>query len=395
METRPELSEFDPAMAKAECAIPQHRIAEDAHASRKPGLTVITGSALTLGYPAADGAPDAWTKAVAQLARWLDMTIEQEPQRAASGLRHVKAWAAAARSAAPAPAAPMFAPWLRWSPVGLQQPGAAALPRASWVGSYLHDYGTGIASRSSAIDIQLLSPLPAACTPEDGDGALLPCPAVLQAMIEAARREGRETIAIVTDARRRNAMIRQMLLLDRSIVRDAPGIEIMTIEDTLCELVRHPARWDAIVVLPDLRSLVFALLAEVTGNKTPWPMVWHHRAAVMIASETLHDCASSLPLDAPLLIATLALAAEQAGFSLAAQRLAQGAARLRDRGIVTQGRGSAAPYVTEVSDADFIDQLCRSTERAQRALPRWRALTAEVRPLAQRRPTRLRVVASN
>lgn len=395
METRPELSEFDPVASKAERAIPQHGTAEDAPASRKPGLTVIAGSALTLGYPAADGAPEAWTSAIAQLARWLDLTIEQVPQRPVSGLRHVTAWAAAARSVAPAPTALTFAPWLAWSPVSLQQPGTAALPRATWVGSYLHDQGTGKPNRSSAIDIQLLSPLPAACTPEDADGALLPRPDVLQAMIEAARREGRDKIAIVTDARRRNAMIRQMLLLDRSVARDAPGIEIMTIEETLCDLVRHPAGWDAIVVLPDLRSLVFALLAEVTGNKNPWPMVWHHRAATMISSETLNDPATSMPLDAPLLIATLALAAEQAGFSLAAQRLAQGSARLWDRGIVTPRRGTAAPYVTEVSDAEFIDQVCRGAERAQRTLPRWRALAAEVHPLGQRRPARLRVVASN
>lgn len=396
METRPELSEFDAAPAEAANATPGDAMAADASPARpRPGLTVIAGATLTLGYPAANGAPDAWTNAIAKLSRWLDLTIDQVPQRPVSGLRHVATWAAAARSAASAPAAPMFAPWLGWSPVGLQQPGTATLPRANWIGSYLHDHGTGKPSRSSTLDIQLLSPLPAACVTEDDDGAPLARPDVLQAMIEAVRREGREKIVIVTDARRRNAMIRQMLLVDRSVVRDAPGIEVQTIEDTLCELVRHPARWDAIIVLPDLRSLVFALLAEVTGNRNPWPMVWHHRTVTMIASETLQDDGRSLPLNAPLLIETLALAADHAGFSLAAQRLAQGAARLWDNGTLTSGRGSVAPYVTEVSDEEFIDQLCQGVARGHRTVPRWRALTSEPLSRPQRGPARLHVVASH
>lgn len=395
METHPEVSEFDPAISQADRAIAWTDPVGGAPKTRPPELTVVTRAALSLGVPAADGVPAAWAAAIDRLARWLDLTIEQVAQRPKSGLRHVTAWAAAARSATHAPAAPTFAPWLSWSPVALQHPSAAALPRASWIGSYLHDHGTGKPNSRTAVDIQLLSPLPAACLPDDAEDAPLPRPDVLQAMIEAAQREGRDKVAIVTDARRRNAMIRRMLLLDRSVTRDLAEIDVMTVEDHLCELVRHPARWDAIIVLPDLRSLVFALLAEITGIRTPWPMVWHHRTVSMVSSESLDDRAADLPLNAPLLIESLALAASHAGFSLAAQRLAQGAARLWDCGIVTPGRGSVAPYVTEVSHEDFIDQLCRGVAKGQRTVPRWRALTPDTPARAQREPAHLRVVASN
>ena len=171
------------------------------------------------------------------------------------------------------------------------------LPRARWISSYLYDYGTGKPIGRGATDIQLMSPLPAACLPDNGVDASIPSPGVLQAMIEAAHTESREKIVIVTDVRRRNAMIGQLLMLDRSVTRDGPKIEVLSIERTLCDLAQGLSRWDAIIVLPDLRSLVFAMLAQVSGIQNPWPMLWHHRSVTMICAETLDETVSDLPLN--------------------------------------------------------------------------------------------------
>jgi hypothetical protein len=103
-------------------------------------------------------------------------------------------------------------------------------------------------------------------------------------------------------------------------------------------------------------------------------MLWHYRGVTMICAETLDETVSDLPFDAPLLVQALALAARQAEFNVSAQKLMQGAVRLWDSGIVTPGRGSSAPYVTQISDQDFIEQLCRDGVSTQRSVASWRAL---------------------
>lgn len=364
------------------------------HLDQAPRLRLVGGRGLTLAHPVPDDAPAGWQAAIESLAQWLDLDLVQVPQRPESGLRRVTAWAASAASvpAAASTAPPVFAPWRCWSPISLQQPDKVAMPRASWVGSYLYDYGVGKPLHRGPVDIQLLSPLPDALIPGHGNDAQVPRPSVLQAMLRAAQREGRDKIAIITDAHRRNAMIRQLLHVDRSITRDKAQIDVLSIENALCELVQGRSRWDAIIVLPDLRSVVFAMLAQMHGSKNAWPMVWHNRDVAMICAETLDETAGGLSFSAPLAIQALALAADHAGLTLVAGRLIQGAVRIWDCNIVTPGHGSVAPYVTEISDQDFIDQLCRGVAGGQRSTARWRAIAPCAVSPAPRQPARLSVV---
>ncbi|WP_152414584.1 hypothetical protein [Blastomonas sp. AAP53] len=316
------------------------------------------------------------------------MDIQMTPVRPAGDLRRATAWAT---SIAPAPC--VFAPWQTASPVGLQGNARTALPNAHWVASYLCDHGADKPLKGRRLDVMLMSPLPAVCIRDDACDAPMPRPVVMQAMLQAAQREGRRRVAIVVDSQRRNPMVRRLLLTGRAASRDEQEIEVLSIEEALCHLVRHAGRWDAIMVMPDLRSLIFAMLAETTGIWSPWPMLWHQRGLRSIASEVLDDSDAVLPLNAPLLVQALALAAADAGLGRVAQRLLQGAARVWDRGIVTQGRGSPAPYVTCVSDDEFIMQLCRDRQGMPRNPMEWRAI-ATAQPAVRRsaRPG-LRVVS--
>lgn len=361
------------------------------------GLRLVESPGLTLIRPSGCATPEGWNAAIASLGRWLDLELAPIPPRPASGLQRMTGWAAAAASGREggAQTPPVFAPWQCWSPVSLQQPGKAALPQAGWVSSYLFDGGTGKPRNRGPVDIQLISPLPSACVPGDGEDAPVPGLEVLRAMIRAATGEGRENIVLVTDARRHNALVRQLLLLDRSMTRDRPPIELVSVEAALCRLVNDRSCWDAIIVLPDLRSLIFAMLAQLHAINSPWPLLWHRRGVTMISAEQLEPAAGDLPLDGPLLVQALALAARQAGLGVIARRLVHGMARLWDCGLVTPGRGSVAPYVTGVSDDDFIEQLCRGGAGGQRSLPEWRAIAAGPAPVAGPGPARLRLVRTD
>jgi hypothetical protein len=48
-----------------------------------------------------------------------------------------------------------------------------------------------------------------------------------------------------------------------------------------------------------------AMLAELTGIWTPWPMLWHRRGVSMITGEVLDEADGTLPLNAPLLVQAL------------------------------------------------------------------------------------------
>lgn len=357
----------------------------------RPALSLISGTQLVLSAPA-ETPPADWTDGMKQLAAWLELDISEVPARSIGALRQVTAWA---RPGAAGSVAPVFAPWQSVASVAFQAGGAPGLPRAQWVASYLHDLGTGKPLKASSLDVMLMSAHPAACPMDEDCGAPLPRADVMQAMLRAAHAEGRSRIAIVVDAQRRNAIVRQMLIHGRSHPREEQEIEILPIEDALCHLVRHAGRWDAIIVLPDLRSLIFAVLAEITGIWTPWPMLWHARGLSQITGEVLDESENALPLNAPLLVQTLALAAQHAGLGHAAQRLMQGAAQIWGCGIITPGRGSVAPYVTEMSDRDFIHQLCRGARRPARRKAGWRAIPSTMNSTAPR-PSRpmLRVVAN-
>jgi hypothetical protein len=335
-----------------------------------PMLSLVAGSVLTLGQTS-QPVPGDWQQALDRLAAWLDLDIRLIPVRPVSELRRAAAWASSIASAA---TVPVFAPWQAVSPVALQGGGHAFLPRASWVASYLHDQGAGKKLKAGGLDVMLMSPLPAACPVDDECSAPMPRADAMQAMLQAARQEGRSRVAIIVDSRRRNPMVRRLLIAGRPAARDDLQIEVLTIEDALCHLVRHAGRWDAIVVLPDLRSLVFAMLAETTGIRSPWPMLWHQRDFSGVSGEALDEADAVLPLNAPLLVQALALAASQAGMRQAAHRLQQGAARVWDCGIITPGRGSVAPYVTEVTDQEFIAQMCGGIAGSPRKPAPWRAI---------------------
>lgn len=357
-------------------------------ASPSTRLQLVASPGLTLAQHPGP-MPDDWQSALDQLAHWLDLDVHHLPARSVSGLSQMMARASQLGSR---PGAPVFAPWRASSPVLLDQSVPHHLPRVSWVASYLFDPGVGKPSRHSQIDIQLMSPLGSVCLADGPDEAPLPRSETLQAMIEAARSERRDRLAIITDARSRNAMIRQMLLLDRKATRGTLKIDIVTIEDALCSLMRSPARWDAIITLPGHRSLVFAMLAEIAAIRSPLPMLWHGRDLCMVAAEALDECAGDLPLNAPLLVQTLALAARHAGLDMAARRLVQGAAQLWDCGMITPGHGAAAPYVTEIGDQEFIDQICHGARVSRRPLAGWRAVASDDAAPVRRSPARLSLV---
>lgn len=84
-----------------------------------------------------------------------------------------------------------------------------------------------------------------------------------------------------------------------------------------------------------------------------------------------------LPLDAPALVQTLALALQAAGKTAAAQRLHARWADLRESGVTTLARGSAAPYATELSDPDLIALISRENTSCKPARRAWQALKSQ------------------
>ena len=148
--------------------------------------------------------------------------------------------------------------------------------------------------------------------------------------------------------------------------------------------------------MPDLRSIVMALLVQSSGVTSPWPMVWHGgRNLVLVASESLEQCGKSLGLDGSLLVHALALALRHAGLMPVAQRLYGAWARLRARGVVTEGRGARAPYVNRLEGAAFIDLVCGDVGAdTARPLQEWRALAALRAEQSCVKPVRLSLVAA-
>ena len=352
----------------------------------------LVGGALRLAAPATP-VPDDWLAAMTALLEWLDLGIEHEAQRPAQGLREM---VDRARGEPPAAAAPQFAPWQAWSPVAFQHSPLHTPPGSAWVRSYLFDHGVGRSRPGARFDALLMSPHPAACLRAEAGEPLLPRPALLERMIGAARVEGRRQVAMVVQAGNRNAVVRQLLRTDRSLTRDGIDIEIVTIEDALVQLLRNPGRWDAIIAMPELRSMILALLAEAGEMPGPCPMLWHGsgqgNGLNTITAELLASHPAPLPLNAPLLIQSLLLAMLDAGLVQVAQRLYQAAAQLSQRGVVTPGRHTIAPYVTEVADAEFIALVCKGAAASGRSVADWRALAPFAAPERTSKPFRLRVV---
>jgi hypothetical protein len=361
-------------------------------AGGRPGLRLVS-TALQLAEPVTASDP-AWADTTARLLEWLEIAVEPVAARRVQGLGRVADWARVAAGSAPAPC---FAPWQPFSPVALQHPASPDLPRADWVASYLFDHGQGSAARAGGLDLVLMSAHPARCETDEEGADPLPRLTIVEAMLRAARAEGRSRIAIIVPSRQRSAVSRQLLRADRGLTREGMTIEVIGIEQALGELVQAQPRWDAVVVSPQLRSIVFAMIAQTSGVTGPWPMLWHGaNGLVMTASEALCEAGARLPLDAPVLVQALALTLQQAGMTPAALRLHESSAQLRDSGVVTPSRGSPAPYVTEVDEAQFVALVCAGAAPGRRAVPQWRALTdLSVSCGTTGEPVRLTVVASN
>jgi hypothetical protein len=348
--------------------MPHGRPVRAAEASAAKGLRLVNG-ALELAAPVSPPDP-LWDTAFTDLLKFLD--IPADPVTDGAALR--------------------FVPWQAVSPVAWQQAAAAALPQADWAASYLFDHGPGSAVRGGPIDVMLLSPHPELCRME----ASLPSQVVLAAMIRAAAEEGRERITIIAASTRRDAMAQMAEEAVRCAAVPIPECEVLAIEDALPSLMAARSRRDALIVMPELRSIVFALLARTSGLRAPWPIVWHAAAGpVLIASEMLAAPAGIIPLDAGVLVQSLALALRAAGRTRDARRLHAAGAGLRDRGVVTTARGSQAPYVTTRDDAEFVKLLCSGAGAGGRDAPDWGAIGNKASHGTGCDDMRLYIIASN
>lgn len=364
--------------------------------SQCPAALRLVSGRLSLATPGGP-TPLPWQQAMDQLFGWLGLRVEPIAQSQSRSLKQVAKWAFPASDST---GTPLFEPWNIWSPTHFQaSAGRSPLPRASWVASYLFDTGTGRPPAHRPIDLMLLSPHPDVCTPDASSGSALPRTAVLTAMIAAARAEGRSRLAILVPTRCRNSLAMQLLAADCALTRDDMALEILSIEEAIGLLLESPLRWDAIITLPDQRSILFAILSETLGVVGPWPMLWHERGLVRVTGEALEEpsrtapCAT-VPLDSTLLIQSLALAASQAGLGHSARRLYQAWARLRVSGVATSGRPSPAPYANEVDEAVFVERVATDMAHGNRPLPDWKALPPGQSGTPSRPPVQLSLVAA-
>lgn len=370
-------------------AHPAHE-AQAAQAARGGPFRLVSGT-LVLAEPA-HHAPSEWQQAIDRLISGHRISVQMAAPARPAGLRHMARWAGARAAAA---GGPVFAPWQCASPISLQAPAPRALlPRAQWVAGYLFDCGADRPAAQRTADIMVMSPLGHACLADDDGDAALPRLGVLAAMIRAARAEGRSKLAIIVPARAANAMARRLLAADRQLTKGEFAFEIVSIEDAIGRLMGGGGGWDAMITLPELRSIVLAVLAQTSGAAGPWPLLWHDRDLRLISSEMLGDVPAVLPLDATVLMQALALAAHSAGLGHAAHGLYEGWARLRDSGVTTPARGSALPYANTISDAEFIDLAAACRASGGRPLPAWKALTRHQGNRAAAPPVSLSLVAS-
>lgn len=341
--------------------------------------------------------PAAWQEGLSGLLDWLGIDVEFVPAARPGRLARLADW-----TLTPAAGAPVFAPWLGWSPVAFQHGGLPGLPQAQFVASYLVDHARGAAPGQSGADVVLMSPHPATCTIAEAGGVPTPRAAVLKAMIRTARAEGRERLAIILHARQRNALAAMLLAAGKGLTREGPAIEILTIEEALAPLTAARAPWDAIIAMPDVRGTVFTLLARSAGVRGAWPMLWlsgtgengARGGLQLVTSEAPGEGVSRLSLDASALIHALALTLHAGGAGRAAWRLHETWARLRDSGVTTAGCGGEnAPYLNVVEDAEFLAMLRRGAAVSKRPQAGWCALKSTYVAFSGTQTPDLRVVS--
>lgn len=331
-----------------------HSLVEPRPPDREPArLARLPSPILNLRLPASDHFPALWQAAADELARQGDIEIGLLSRRSAFSLRNLMVWAT---GAAPHPSPPVFAPWQCWSADRLQTSKHLPVLSARWISAYPC---ISIGHEQAQVGLNgpmLMSPLAAGCVRDE------PCPRpdVLQAMIEAGIRENRRKITIITDARRRNGVIMNLLLPNLAKLRDRIPIEVLLIENAREGLTRDPRIGEAIITLPDLRSGVIAILSESGWLNGPWPLLWHDQQVCMISSECLPGMPHALPLDLGLLAQALALAAQNAGYVIRANQLLNALVSLRDCGALATSATSATFEHAKSSDEGFIDHLHRS-----------------------------------
>lgn len=368
------------------------------HNSDAPLLSVVSAE-FRLGEPA-ERAPHDWHAALGSLLGWIGIETRFVPAPRARRLPTMSEWGRPGRRGRSGAAIPLFAPWTSWCPTAFQNGGRPGLPPAQFVASYClgHD---------CAADIMLISPHPSTCTAEQSHLDALPRAGIMRAMIRAALAEGRERIAILVHARHRAAVRRLRLVEDRRLCPEGTRLEVLAMEEALPVLMAAPAPWDAIVAMPDLRGIVFTMLAETTGVRGAWPMLWHAAGLKLVTSEAPEDeaCAAAgkgagkgeahLPLDAAVLVHALALTLREAGHEASARLLHDAWSRLRDSGAATARRGDDGRGVTRVPETELIAILCRNAEASQPAQTPWRALKNQPRSVFGNRMPGLRIVSSN
>jgi hypothetical protein len=354
----------------------------------RPQLALVDAR-LRLVHPAGE-IPQEWRGALDALLGWLGVVAEIAPAAPLRGLKRL-----AGRTM---PGAPVFAPWLGWSPAAFQYGGLANLPQAQFVVSYLCDHPRAAPPGFGGLDLMLMSPHPAQCVVEDAGGVPVPRAGVLATMIRAARAQRRDRLAIIVTARQRNAVATRLLAAGKGLTGGDMTLDILTLEQALPPLVGTRAPWDAVIAMPDLRSAVFTLLGHTSGACRAWPMLWFAgegpQALRLVTSEVPGEGVSLLPLNAAALVHTLALTLHAAGAVRHAARLHQGWALLRDSGVTTAGHGQgAAPYASEVSDSAFIDMLCRGGLASKRPQQGWRVLENAKNASTGSQSPHLRVIA--
>lgn len=334
-------------------------------------LALAAVPAARLAVPEGD-VPDGWRQGLEGLLSWLNIDLAEAPSPAARRFSQLTEWASAAGGASPAA---VFAPWQTTTMTSLSQPGAGGAAQATWIASYLFDYGAARLPRRNPVDVMVMSPLPWACEEAQAGHAPLPSPSLVRTMIAAAKAQGRSRLAIIVDAASRNTITGQLLMADRALTREDIAITIVPVEEALRTLVRQCEAWDALIVMPQWRSVTAALLAELSGITQPWPLLWFRRGLQRVTSEAAVPTSAAAGFDAPLLVLSLAAALQAQGQTFAANKLYAAAAQLWERGVATPGWPSAAPYTRQLSDAEFLQHIPLTPPSASgRALQPWRAL---------------------
>lgn len=353
-------------------------VSEGCGPSARAKLALVNGEFI-LAHPS-EGVPSEWRDAIDRLtqelaidARW---AVEGRPAGLIEKARRVVKSGSEFQQ-------PLFAPWRVVSPTSFQdgrtQAGASG---AQWAASYLFDFGpvrlnTAGSNTPGPIDLVLMSPCPETCAVDDAGVGPLPRISVLASMVRAAQLEGRKRLAIIVREAARATLATRLLGFDPSLNEASLTVEFLSIEEAVVRIQRGSLEWDALIAMPDLRGVVFAMLAEANGVTGPWPMLWFARELRLVTCEAMTPTSGRPGLDATALMQSMALLARHSGRQFAANCLYEGWAALRDRGIVTAGRSSSAPYVNEIGDEAFVGLVDRDYAGNTRRLPAWKAVSCQ------------------